>query len=194
MQSGSSKVLHEMNRKYSKEEYLSKAEMIRELIPDVAFSTDIIVGFPGETEEDFEETLDVVRKMDFEQIFMFIFSPREGTVAAKREDQVPYDVAQERFSRLQKLYEEMLMEKNEKYIGQTLNIIIEEETGEQERTDVEKAEEETGEESFEYLKGRTDSNKIVLIPKYVNWVIGDNIRVEILENRKWYLKGRKLID
>lgn len=181
LQSGSTKVLKEMNRIYTKEEYLEKAEMIRKHIPDVAFSTDIIVGFPGETEEDFEETLDVVRKMNFEQIFMFIYSPRKGTVAAKRVDQIPYEIASKRFMKLQNLYEEMLMKKNEEYIGKTQNIIIEEETSD---SDDEK----------ELLKGRTDSNKIVVLPKYDGYKLGEKIEVEILENRKWYLKGRKIID
>ena len=179
LQSGSTKVLKEMNRKYTKEEYLDKAKMIRKHIPDVAFSTDIIVGFPGETEEDFKDTLDVVRRMNFEQIFMFIYSPREGTIAAKREDQIPYDIAQERFSKLQNLYEEMLMKKNDEYIGRIETIIIEE---------------ETSNNNEELLKGRTDSNKIIIIPKYPNWIIGDKIKVEVLENRKWYLKGRIIID
>ena len=189
LQSGSTKVLKEMNRKYTKEEYLEKAEMIRKLVPDVAFSTDIIVGFPGETEFDFEETLDVVRKMDFEQIFMFIYSPRVGTIAAKREDQIPYDIAQERFERLKTLYEEMLMIKNEKYIGKVIDIIIEEETGK----NIKKINDKENNE-LDSLKGRSDSNKIVIIPKYDDWYIGDKVKIEILENRKWYLRGRKIIE
>ncbi len=185
LQSGSTKVLKEMNRIYTKEEYLEKAEMIKNIVPDVFFSTDIIVGFPGETEEDFKETLDVVRKMDFEQIFMFIYSPREGTVAAKREDQIPYDVAQERFSRLQTLYEEMLMKKNDRYIEKLLEVIIEEETGNSVLEDKDNTE-------YDSLKARTDSNKVIIIPKYTNWKIGDKVQVKVLENRKWYLKGKKI--
>lgn len=190
LQSGSTKVLRDMNRIYTKEEYLKKADMIRNIVPEVSFSTDIIVGFPGETEEDFEETLDVVRKMNFEQIFMFIYSPRVGTSAAKREDQIPYNIAQKRFSRLKTLYEELLMQKNEEYIGKILEIIIEEETG---NNIVENIENLDGKESnieYDSLKARTDSNKIIIIPKYSDWNIGDKIKVEILENRKWYLKGR----
>ena len=78
-----------MNRKYTKEQYLELANKIKNRVPNVVLSTDIIVGFPGETEEEFEDTLDVVRKVNYEQIFMFIYSPREGTVAAKRDDQIP---------------------------------------------------------------------------------------------------------
>ena len=107
--------------------------------------------------------------------------PRKGTVAAKRVDQIPYEIASKRFMKLQNLYEEMLMKKNEEYIGKTLNIIIEEETSD---SDDEK----------ELLKGRTDSNKIVVLPKYDGYKLGEKIEVEILENRKWYLKGRKIID
>ncbi len=178
LQSGSSKVLKEMNRIYTKEEFLEKAEMIKDIIPDVSFSTDIIVGFPGETEEDFEETLDVVRKMDFEQIFMFIYSPREGTVAAKREDQIPYEVSQKRFSKLKALYEEMLMKRNDRLVGEVLEFIIEEETGE--------------DGNLDSLKGRNDSNKIIIIPKFDNWEIGQKISAKILENRKWYLRGEHI--
>ena len=174
-----------MNRIYTKGEYLEKAEMIKNIVPDVFFSTDIIVGFPGETEEDFKETLDVVRKMDFEQIFMFIYSPREGTVAAKREDQIPYDVAQERFSRLQTLYEEMLMKKNDRYIEKLLEVIIEEETGNSVLEDKDNTE-------YDSLKARTDSNKVIIIPKDTNWKIGDKVQVKVIENRKWYLKGKKI--
>lgn len=187
MQSGSTKVLKEMNRKYTKEEYLEKAERLKKIVPDISFSTDIIVGFPGETEEDFEDTLDVVRKMNFEQIFMFIYSPRVGTIAAERKDQIPYNVSQKRFERLKNLYEEMVMKKNDEYIGKIVELIIEEETGKQ-------IEKEVNREKIcelDSLKGRTDSNKIVIIPKYDNWYIGENIKVKILENRKWYLKGKK---
>lgn len=198
VQSGSTKVLKEMNRIYTKDEYLKKADMIKEIVPDVTFSTDIIVGFPGETEEDFEETLDVVKEMKFEQIFMFIYSPRVGTQAANREDQIPYNIAQERFSRLKVFYEDLLMQKNEEYIGKTLEIIIEEETGNNVTENLDNTNNENNQEKkeinieYDSLKGRTDSNKIIIIPKYDNWNIGDKIKVEILENRKWYLKGRKI--
>ena len=97
LQSGNTKVLKEMNRKYTKEEYLVLAEKILTKVPDAVLSTDIIVGFPGETDEEFEDTLDVVRKVNFEQIFMFIYSKREGTIAAAREDQVPEEIKHKRF-------------------------------------------------------------------------------------------------
>lgn len=180
LQSGSNRILKLMNRKYTKEEYLEKADMIKKHIPDVSFSTDIIVGFPTETEEDFEDTLDVVKKMEFEQIFMFIYSKRTGTPAATMEGQISKEVSQDRFKRLQEIYEKQVIKKNDEYIGRIINILIEEETG------------EDGSDNLDRLKGRTDSNKVVIIPKYDNYHIGDKIDVEILENRKWYLKGRKV--
>ena len=100
LQSGSSRILKVMNRKYTKEQFLELADKIRAAIPKISLTTDIIVGFPGETEEDFEETLDVVRKVRFDSAFTFIYSKRTGTPAAKMEDQVPEDVIKARFDRL----------------------------------------------------------------------------------------------
>ncbi|MGN1302527.1 MAG: tRNA (N6-isopentenyl adenosine(37)-C2)-methylthiotransferase MiaB, partial [Clostridia bacterium] len=99
LQSGSTNVLKEMNRKYTKEQYLDLIKRIRNKIPDVVFSTDIIVGFPGETEEDFEDTIDVVKQVNFEQIFMFIYSRRVGTRADKMENQIPEEIKHKRFDR-----------------------------------------------------------------------------------------------
>ena len=106
MQSGSSRILKIMNRHYDKEKYLGLVEKIRTAVPDISLTTDIIVGFPGETEEDFQETLDVVEKSDFDTAFTFIYSKRSGTPAAKMEDQVPEDVVKDRFDRLLKLVQE----------------------------------------------------------------------------------------
>lgn len=102
MQSGSSRILKVMNRHYDKEKYLGLIEKIRKAVPDISLTTDIIVGFPGETEEDFRETLDVVEKSCFDTAFTFIYSKRTGTPAAKMEDQVPEDVVKDRFDRLLK--------------------------------------------------------------------------------------------
>ena len=104
MQSGSSRILKIMNRHYDKEKYLGLVEKIRTAVPDISLTTDIIVGFPGETEENFQETLDVVEKSDFDTAFTFIYSKRSGTPAAKMEDQVPEDVVKDRFDRLLKLF------------------------------------------------------------------------------------------
>ena len=103
-----------MNRHYDKEQYLTLVEKIRAAMPDIALTTDIIVGFPGETEEDFEETMDVVRKVRYDSAFTFIYSKRTGTPAAKMEDQVPEDVVKVRFDRLLKKYRR-LRQKNLRY-------------------------------------------------------------------------------
>ena len=100
VQSGSSKILKKMNRHYTKEQYLELVEKIRRSVPDVSLTTDIIVGFPGETEEDFEETMDIVRKVRYDSAFTFIYSKRTGTPAAVMEDQIPEDVVKDRFNRL----------------------------------------------------------------------------------------------
>lgn len=102
VQSGSSRILKKMNRHYTKEQYLELVEKIRKNVPDVSLTTDIIVGFPGETEEDFEETMDIVRKVRYDSVFTFIYSKRTGTPAAVMEDQVPEDVVKKRFDRLLK--------------------------------------------------------------------------------------------
>ena len=102
LQSGSTRLLKDMNRHYTKEDYLFLVEKIRRAIPDIALTTDIIVGYPGETEQDFEETLDVVRKVEYDSAFTFIYSKRTGTPAAVMEDQLPEDVVKNRFDRLLK--------------------------------------------------------------------------------------------
>ena len=114
-----------MNRKYTKAQYLELIEKIKKEIPEAAITTDIIVGFPGETEENFEDTLDVVRKVNFEQIFMFIYSRRVGTIADRMEDQVPEEIKHKRFDRLKALYEESVEQNNKKYIGTTQKILVE---------------------------------------------------------------------
>ena len=173
LQSGNTKVLKEMNRRYTKEQYLNLVEKMRKAIPDVVFSTDIIVGFPGETDEEFEDTLDVVRKVNFEQIYMFIYSVREGTPGAKREDQVPEEIKHIRFDKLKELYESRVDENNEKYIGTTQVLLIE---GKSKNNDT----------TFE---GRTNTNKVVIFEPNESNKIGDLVKVKITEAHKWYLKG-----
>ena len=125
LQSGSNNVLKEMNRNYTKEKYLSLVEKMREKIPNVEFSTDIIVGFPGEKEEDFNDTLDVVSKVCFEQVFMFIYSRRVGTRADKMENQVPEEIKHERFNKLKELVESQIEINNKKYIGTIQKVLVE---------------------------------------------------------------------
>ncbi len=173
LQSGNSKVLKEMNRRYTKEQYLDLVQKMKERIPDVHFSTDIIVGFPGETDEEFEDTLDVVKKVEFDQIFMFIYSIREGTRAAEREDQVPEEIKHVRFDKLKELYEKQVDSQNQKYIGTIQNIMVE-------------GKSKNNEDMF---TGRTDSNKVVIFKPNKNEKIGDFVNVKITEDHKWFLSG-----
>ena len=172
LQSGSSNILKSMNRKYTKEEYLNLVDKIKKEIPNVVFSTDIIVGFPGETEEDFKDTLDVVEKVKFEQVYMFIYSRRIGTVADKMENQVPEDIKHERFDRLKALVESQIPKNNEKYVNTIQKVLIEGKSKNNEKM----------------LTGRTGTNKVVVIDadeKYINQIIN----VKIIEDCMWYLKG-----
>ena len=176
LQSGNTKVLKEMNRVYTKEQYLSLVDKMKAKIPNVVFSTDIIVGFPGETDKEFEDTLDVVRKVNFEQIFMFIYSPREGTIAAKRDDQIPENIKHIRFDKLKELYESKVEENNEKYLGTQQKIMIE---GYSKNND-------------KMLSGRTDTNKVVIFEPKEDLKIGDMTVVKITEAHKWFLKAEIL--
>ncbi|SFA76144.1 tRNA-2-methylthio-N6-dimethylallyladenosine synthase [Acetitomaculum ruminis DSM 5522] len=126
LQSGSSRILKAMNRHYTKEDYLLLVEKIRKEIPDASITTDIIVGFPGETEEDFLETMDVVKKVSFDSAFTFIYSKRTGTRAAKMPDQVPEDIVHDRFDRLLALVREESSKQANKIVGQTLPVLAEE--------------------------------------------------------------------
>ena len=172
LQSGSSNVLKKMNRKYTKEQYMELVNKMKKRIPNILLSTDIIVGFPEETEEDFEETLDVVKKVNFEQIFMFIYSRRDGTVADKNPNQVPEEIKHERFERLKKLFEEQVEENNKKYIGTVQKILVE---GFSKNND-------------KMLTGRTDSNKVIIFEGSKD-LIGKTIDIRIVSEHKWYLKG-----
>ena len=130
MQSGSSRILKIMNRRYDKEKYLELVQKIRTAIPDISLTTDIIVGFPGETEEDFRDTLDVVDKCDFDTAFTFIYSKRSGTPAAKMENQIPEDVVKGRFDRLLSLVQEKGRQASSRFQGTVQEILVEEESKE----------------------------------------------------------------
>ena len=175
LQSGSTNILKVMNRKYTKEQYLSLVQKIKKEIPDIAFSTDIIVGFPGETEEDFEDTLDVVEKVNFEQIFMFIYSRRVGTPADRMENQIPEEIKHKRFNRLKELYENKIDENNKKYIGTVQKVLVE----------------GTSRNNEDMLTGRTDTNKVIIF-KGSKELIGKMINIKIISEHKWYLKGEML--
>ena len=175
LQSGSSAVLKKMNRKYTKEQYLELVKKIKKEIPGVLFSTDIIVGFPGETEEDFQDTLDVVKAVNFEQIFMFIYSRRVGTPADRMENQVPDNIKHNRFDRLKELFENQVELNNKKYIGTVQKILVE----------------GLSKNNTDMLSGRTNSNKVVIFEGSKD-LIGQVINVEIISEHKWYLKDKKI--
>ncbi len=125
LQSGSSRILKLMNRKYTKESYLDLVDRIRKDCPDISLTTDIIVGFPGETEEDFLETMDVVEKVGFDSAFTFIYSKRTGTPAASMENQVPEDVVKDRFDRLLKLVQQKASEASARFTGSVQKVLVE---------------------------------------------------------------------
>ncbi len=160
-QSGNSRILERMNRGYSREEYLEKIRMIKETIPNVVLSTDIIVGFPGETDEEFEDTLSMVKEVGFETIFAFMYSPRPNTKAAQFEDQVAEAVKSERLNRLFKEHNELAFEMVKRYEGQILEVLVE------------KAESGEGK-----LSGRSTQNKLVHFLGSEN-LIGKTVPVKI---------------
>lgn len=174
LQAGNTKVLKEMNRKYTKEQYLALVEKMKANIPNLTLSTDIIVGFPGETEEEFEDTLDVVRKVNFEQVYMFIYSRRVGTPGDRMENQVPEEEKHKRFNRLKELVESQIAVNNQKYIGTIQKVLIEGES----------------KNNKEMLTGRTESNKVVVLEGPKEW-IGTMQSLKIVSEHMWYLKGEK---
>jgi tRNA-2-methylthio-N6-dimethylallyladenosine synthase len=145
LQSGSSRVLKAMRRTYNRERYLDRVAMIRELVPDCAITTDIIVGFPGESEEDFEKTLEVVEEVRYDSAFTFIFSPRRGTEAAAYADDVPQSVKRERMERLVDAVQRIATERSQRFVGRTMDVLVEGPS----RTDPER------------LRGRIRHNKTV---------------------------------
>ena len=177
LQSGSTNVLKIMNRKYTKEQYLSLVEKMKARIPNLTLSTDIIVGFAGETEEDFEDTLDVVRKVCFEQVYMFIYSRRVGTPGDKMENQVPKEIKHARFDRLKELVESQIAENNQKYVGTLQRVLVE----------------GPSKNNPDLLTGRTDSNKVVIFegtPDLKDKIID----LKIVSEHMWYLKGEIMND
>lgn len=172
LQSGNSKVLKEMNRKYTKEQYLALVEKMQKRIPNLTLSTDIIVGFPGETKEEFEDTLDVVRKVKFEQVYMFIYSRRVGTPGDKMENQIPEEQKHRRFDQLKALVESQIQENNQKYVGTIQKVLVEGES----------------KNNKALLTGRTDSNKVVIFEGSKE-LIGTMQDLRIVSEHMWYLKG-----
>ena len=172
LQSGSTEMLKKMNRKYTKEQYLDLVDKMKSMIPGVKFSTDIIVGFAGETESDFEDTLDVVRKVNYEQVFMFIYSIRVGTPGEKMPNQVPEDIKHKRFDRLKELVESQIAKTSQEYVGTIQKVLVE---GPSKNND-------------KMLTGRTETNRVLVFEGDSN-LINQIINVKITEDHLWYFKG-----
>ena len=170
LQSGSSRILKAMNRRYDKEKYLNLVDKIRTAIPDISLTTDIIVGFPGETEEDFEETLDVVSKCGYDTAFTFLYSRRSGTPAAEME-QIPQDVAKERFNRLLALVQREGRIRSSRFEGSVQEVLVEEESREK-----------------GIFTGRTEYNLLVHFPGTAD-LLGKYVKVSLDECHGFYYMG-----
>ncbi len=176
-QSGSSKILKLMNRHYDKEQYLEKIAKIKKEIPNITISSDIIVGFPFETEEDFLETVDVVEKVQFSQLFTFIYSKRDGTPAVKFEDQIPEDVTKDRFNRLMKVVKENCDDLNSKMVGQTFKVLAE----------------SVSKNDKNLMTGRTETNVLVHFEADES-IIGKIVNVKINDYKTFYLTGEMITE
>lgn len=174
-QSGSTEILKKMNRHYTKEGYLELVRKVREAMPEITLSTDIIVGFPGETEEDFQETLDVIRQARYCTAFTFIYSKRTGTPAAKMENQVPEDVVKDRFDRMLQVLNPIVHEVTEEQVGKVLPVLVE----------------EVSKHDENILTGRTEQNTLVHFSGSKD-LIGQMVPVKIIENKTFYVIGERI--
>ncbi|WP_158738548.1 tRNA (N6-isopentenyl adenosine(37)-C2)-methylthiotransferase MiaB [Alteribacillus sp. YIM 98480] len=172
VQSGNNAVLKLMARKYTREQYVELARKIKEAMPHASFTTDLIVGFPNETEEQFEDTLSLVKEMDYDSAFTYIYSPRDGTPAAKMKDNVPMDVKKDRLARLNKVVNEISARRNKELQGQIVEVLVEGES----------------KKNPDILSGRTRTNKLVNFrgPKSC---IGEIVYTKITEAKTWTLDG-----
>ena len=177
VQSGSTRILRAMNRSYTREEYLALVARLRAAMPDLALSTDIIVGFPGETEEDFEDTLSLVREAGFSSAFTFIYSPRPGTPAAKMVDDTPREVIQERFDRLAELVAQQAHDANQSDLHQLVSVLVE----------------GCSKKDGGILVGHSEKNRTVHFPlpegRRAEDLVGSIADVRVEEARTWYLRG-----
>ena len=173
LQSGSTKILNAMNRGYTKEEFITLAKKIKEKIPDIGLTTDIIVGFPGETDEDFQDTMDVVNEVGFENAFMFMYSKRSGTPAATMEEQVEEQAKSERLQQLMRLQNYKAKEESQKYLGKTVKVLVE----------------GPSRKNPEMLTGRTSTHKIVLFKSDRTDLKGKFVHTRIYEAKTWTLYG-----
>jgi len=176
VQSGDNNILSRMNRRYTREDYLTIIEKLREAVPDIAISTDIIVGFPGETEEEFENTLDLCRRVGFDSAFTFLYSVRKGTPAADFQEQVPEAIKHERFNRLVAIINESQAIKNSEYAGRVEKVLVE----------------SLSKRNTKTCSGRTESFKLVNFKADME-DIGKIIRVRITEAKTFSLDGEKVV-
>ena len=172
LQSGSDRLLELMNRHYTKQQYLDIVTKLRQAIPDIAITTDIIVGFPGETEEDFQETLDVVKQVEYDNAFTFIYSKRTGTPAARMDNQVPEDVIKDRFDRLLAIVQENASKKANLLTGKVLPVLVE----------------QINEQDDKLVSGRLANNSLVHFPGDAS-MIGNIYQVRLLECKGFYYLG-----
>ncbi len=172
VQSGSTPILKAMNRRYTKEQYLELVERIRGAIPDLSLTTDIIVGFPGETQADFEETLDVVRKVQYDSAFTFLYSRRNGTPAAAMENQVPEEVMKERFDRLLQEVQKISRERSSRFTGTVQEVLVE----------------ELNSHDPGLVTGRMGNNLLVHFPGDVS-LSGRLVKVRLDESKGFYYMG-----
>ena len=177
LQSGSSRILKLMGRRYTKEIYLELAHKIKNKIPSCALTTDIIVGFPGETENDFHETLDVVKELKYDSAFTFIFSPRVGTPAAKLEDDIPTEIKEERLHLLNQLVNQYALEANQAYLNQIVQVLLE----------------GVSEKNESMLMGYTDTMKLVNV-KADKKYLGKIVDVKIIDVKTWSMDGEMIED
>jgi tRNA-2-methylthio-N6-dimethylallyladenosine synthase len=173
VQSGSNEMLKRMNRGYTIEHYLDLVNYVKKRIPDVALTTDIITGFPGETEDMHKATIRLLKEVQYDSVYTFIYSPRRGTPAASMEDQIPDDVKHRRLQELMDVQNEISLEKNKKLEGTTAEILVE----------------GPSKEDPAHWYGRTSANKMILFPKDDSVHIGDLVHVKINKAQTWVLKG-----
>jgi len=177
VQSGSNRILSAMNRNYTREHYLGLIKKLKSVCPDIALSTDVIVGFPGESEQDFEETCQLIEEVGFTQVFTFIYSRREGTPAAKLQDNTPAEIIQERFERLVKIVQDQAWKQNQADLGKTVEVLVE----------------GCSKRDASLIAGKSPKNQTVhaKLPSEINAddLAGSFVKVKINEAKTWYLFG-----
>ena len=173
-QSGSSRVLKAMNRHYDREQYLQKVQIARELMPELVLTSDVIVGFPGETEAEFEETISLIRQVRYDSLFTFIFSPREGSPAAKMDDPTPKEEKNRRFDRLCAVQNEISQDIHSAYVGKTFRCLVDGRDG-------------------ELLTARTEGGRLIRFPG-TDGLIGDFHNITVTGASTWSLTGRAAVE